>query len=83
MALQETTTLRVPTELRDEIARIAVQRGTTLLDVVTEAVRRLSREQWWATVHQALDGMTETDQAAYQGEVEALDGAAGDGLGVA
>lgn len=82
MAPHETTTLRVPTELRDEIARIANQRGTTMLDVVSDAIHRLSRERWWETVHEALGQMADDDRAAYQAEVEALDSAAGDGLRV-
>ncbi len=80
MAPHETTTLRVPTELRDEIARIANQRGTTMLEVVTDAIHRLSREQWWDTVHVAIEAMTDDEKAAYHAEVEALDGTAGDGL---
>ncbi len=80
MAPNETTTLRVPTELRDEIARIANERGTTMLEVVSDAVHRLSREQWWTTVHEAIDDMTTEEIAAYQAEVGALDGTAGDGL---
>ncbi|MEA2702514.1 MAG: hypothetical protein QOD63_459 [Actinomycetota bacterium] len=80
MAPHETTTLRVPTELRDEIARIASQRGTTMLEVVSDAIHRLSREQWWDTVDQAIENVTDDEIAAYQAEVAALDGTAGDGL---
>lgn len=80
MAPHETTTLRVPTELRDEIARIANERGTTMLDVVSDAIDRLGREHWWDTVHDAIEEMTDEDRAAYSAEVEALDGAAGDGF---
>ena len=46
----QTTTLRVPTALRDEISRLAEQRGTTMLEVVTDAVHRLSRDEWWSSV---------------------------------
>ena len=49
-------TLRVPCELRDEIARIAELRGTTMLEVVTDAVHRLGRDEWWSSVRDALDG---------------------------
>ncbi len=51
-----------------------------MLDVVSDAIHRLSREQWWDSVHHALDEMTEADCAAYQPEVDILDGSAGDGL---
>lgn len=80
MAPSETTTLRVPTELRDEIARIADQRGTSMLEVVSDAIHQLGRQEWWAAVHDALEQMTDDDRSAYHADVEALDGATGDGL---
>ena len=81
MAPTETTTLRVPTDLRDEIARLAEARGTTMLEVVTDAIHRLTREQWWGTVHDALDAMTADEVDAYRAEAATLDGTAADGLG--
>ena len=80
MAPVETTTLRVPVQLRDEIARLAEERGTTMLDVVTDAVHRLSRDQWWHTVHDVFDQMTPEEVADYQTETRRLDDAAADGL---
>jgi hypothetical protein len=80
MAPVETTTLRVPVQLRDEIARLAEERGTTMLDVVTDAVHRLSRDQWWDTVHDVVDQMTPEEVAAYQTETRRLDDAAADRL---
>jgi hypothetical protein len=80
MAPAETTTLRVPIQLRDEIARLAEERGTTMLDVVTDAVHRLSRDQWWDTVRDVFDQMTPEDVAAYHTETSQLDDAAADGL---
>ena len=80
MALSQTTTLRVPTELRDEISRLAKQRGTTMLDVVTDAVHRLGREEWWSTVRGALDGLDDVEAASYQAESRRLEAAAADGL---
>jgi arylsulfatase A-like enzyme len=80
MAPAETTTLRVPVELRDEIARLAEKRGTTMLDVVTDAIHRLTRDQWWDTVHDMLDEMTPEEAAEYQAGTRQLDAAAADGL---
>lgn len=77
---KSTTTLRVPSELRDEIARIAAQRGTTMLEVVTDAVHRLGREEWWSSVRDALDQLTPEDVADYQAESRRLDVASADGL---
>ncbi|MFT7601809.1 MAG: putative transcriptional regulator [Acidimicrobiales bacterium] len=75
-----TTTLRVPSELRDEIARIAEQRGTTMLEVVTDAVHRLGRDEWWSSVRDALDGLSSSEVAGYQSESQQLDAASADGL---
>ena len=41
MAPTETTTLRVPVRLRDEIARLAEARGSTMLDIVTDNTQRV------------------------------------------
>jgi predicted transcriptional regulator len=81
VAPTETTTLRVPTDLRDEIARLARARGSTMLEVVTDAIHKLTREEWWGTVHDALDAMTAHEVDAYRAEADRLDGAAADGLG--
>ena len=80
MALSETTTLRVPRELRDEIARLAEQRGTTMLGIVTEAVSRLERDEWWLSVRSALDGLDAEQAASYQAEQAGFDAAMTDGL---
>jgi len=80
MAPSKTTTLRVPNELRDEIARIAEQRGTTMLEVVTDAVHRLGRDEWWSSVQHALDGLSPAEAADYQTESLQMDAAATDGL---
>ncbi|WP_420624451.1 hypothetical protein [Candidatus Poriferisodalis sp.] len=80
MALSETTTLRVPRELRDEISRLAELRGTTMLRVVTDAVSRLGREEWWLSVRDALDGLDAAQTASYLAESAGLDAAVADGL---
>ena len=80
MALSQTTTLRVPTELRDEISRLAKQRGTTMVDVVTDAVHRLGRDEWWSAARGALDELSNAEVASYQAEGRRLDAAAADGL---
>ena len=80
MALSQTTTLRVPAELRDEVSRLAKQRGTTMVDVVTEAVRRLGRDEWWSAARSALDELSNAETASYRTESRRLDAAAADGL---
>lgn len=80
MSPSKTTTLRVPSELRDEIARIAKQRGTTMLEVVTDAVRRLGRDEWWSSVRDSLDGLSPDEVVGYQAESQRFDAASADGL---
>ncbi len=75
-----TTTLRVPSELRDEIARIAERRGTTMLEVVTDAVHRLGRDEWWSSVRGALDELGPSEVAEYQIEAQQMDSVSMDGL---
>lgn len=80
MATTETTTLRMPRELRDVIARLAEARSTTMLDVVTEAVERLSRDQWWDEVHRAVESVPSDVLADVDAETTVLDDAAADGI---
>ena len=80
MALSQTTTLRVPTELRDEISRLAKQRGTTMVDVVTDAVHRLGRDEWWSATRGVLDELSNAEAASYRAEGRRLEAAAADGL---
>ncbi len=51
-----------------------------MLDVVTDAIHRLTRDQWWAAVHDVLDEMTPEQAAEYQAETGRLDASAPDGL---
>lgn len=81
MAPTRSTTLRVPVELRDEIARMAEHRGATLVDVVTEAVQRLGRDDWWDDLHSRLDALSDADSAEYAAETDRLDGTTPDGVG--
>lgn len=80
MAPSETTTIRVPITLRDEIAHLAHERGGTMLDVVSDAIHRLTKDQWWDAVHDSINAMTPDQVAEYQANTEHLDRAAADGL---
>lgn len=51
-----------------------------MLEVVTDAVHRLSRDRWWETVHEAIDAMAPDEVASYQAEADRLDATAGDGV---
>lgn len=51
-----------------------------MLEVVTDAVHRLDRDEWWSSVQDALDGMSPSEAADYQAESQQMDAAAADGL---
>ncbi len=51
-----------------------------MLGVVTDAVSRLGREEWWLSVRDALDGLDAAQTASYLGESAGLDAAVADGL---
>lgn len=74
------TTIRVPTELRNEISSLAASRGESMVDVVADAISRLRRDEWWREVHAALDRLDEADVAALGAEAVGLDATAGDGF---
>jgi predicted transcriptional regulator len=75
-----TTTLRVPVELRDEIARLAEERGASMAEVVGQAVARLARDDWWSAVHHSLEKWGPHETGNYQREGDAYNAAAADGL---
>lgn len=77
-----TTTLRVPVDLRDEIARLAQARGTSMLEVVADAIHGLARDEWWARVHAALEELQPGEVDLLRAESGRFDGAAADGLDV-
>ena len=49
-------------------------------EVVAEAVRVLGRDEWWSSVHEALDDLDEQEVGAYLAEAETLGAASPDGL---
>lgn len=51
-----------------------------MLDVVTDAIHRVGRDQWWDSVHDSLDRLTPDSAADYQAEAAQLDNATADGL---
>jgi len=51
-----------------------------MLTVVTDAVHRLGREEWWMSVRGALDELHDAEAASYRAESRRLESAAADGL---
>jgi predicted transcriptional regulator len=77
MAPTKTTTVRVPSSLRDEIARLADESNTSMAELLGEAIEVLKCQRWWDDVHASLDDLDD----GYRHELSTLDTAAGDGLG--
>jgi hypothetical protein len=51
-----------------------------VLEVVTDAVHRLGRDEWWSSVRDALDGLSSSDVVDYQVASQQMDAASVDGL---
>ena len=51
-----------------------------MLDVVTDAVHQLGRDEWWSSVRGALDDLSPSEIETYRAGSELLDAAASDGL---
>lgn len=49
-------------------------------EVVAEAVRVLGREEWWSSVHEALEDLDEKEVGSYLAEAKTLGVASPDGL---
>ena len=77
MAPTKTTTLRLSTTLRDEIARLAEERNTSMAELVANAIDELKRQHWWDEVHHSLNDLDDR----YTSEASVLDGTVRDGLG--
>lgn len=70
----------MPAELRNEVAEIAERRGSSMLDVVVDAVHQLRRDEWWSSVHHSLDQMSTSEARSYAAERDGLSGSTADGL---
>ena len=51
-----------------------------MLEVVTDAVHRLGRDEWWSSVRGALDELGPSEVAEYQIEAQQMDSVSMDGL---
>ena len=51
-----------------------------MLEVVSDAVHQLGRDEWWSSVRDALDELSPGEVAQYRAESERLDGTVADGL---
>ena len=51
-----------------------------MVEVVSDAIHRLERDDWWASVHTALDDMSPSATKSYEDETQKLDRTSPDGL---
>ncbi len=51
-----------------------------MVEVVSDAIHRLERDDWWVSVHTALDDMSPSASKSYEDETQKLDRTSPDGL---
>jgi len=61
-----TTTIKVETTVRDRLAVLARDRGTTMGALLAEATERLEREAFFARAHEQLERLKQQDPDAWQ-----------------
>ena len=74
------TTIKVSTEVRDQLNAIARQSGGTANSVVEQLLNRWLRDQRIQAVREAMARTSDEDWRTYWEETAAWDVAAGDGL---
>ena len=62
------TTIKVDSTLRDRLAALARERGTTMGAVLTEATEHLEREAFFARARSQLERLRDEDPAAWQSD---------------
>jgi predicted transcriptional regulator len=61
-----TTTIKVDSAVRDRLAVLARERGTTMGALLAEATERLERESFFARARTQLDQLREDDPDAWE-----------------
>jgi len=62
------TTIKVDTAVRDRLAALARERGTTMGALLTEATERLEREAFFARARQQLESLRQDDPDAWEAD---------------
>jgi hypothetical protein len=60
------TTIKVEQAVRDRLAAIARERGTTMRQLLETESRRLEAEQRWAAIERCLERIRRDDPAAWE-----------------
>jgi hypothetical protein len=61
-----TTTIKVETSVRDRLAALARDRGTTMGGLLAEATERMERDAFFATARQQLERLQRDDPAGWR-----------------
>jgi predicted transcriptional regulator len=62
------TTIKVDSALRDRLATLARERGTTMGALLAEATERLEREVFFARAREQLDRLRREDPSAWEAD---------------
>jgi len=62
------TTIKVDSSVRDRLATLARERGTTMGALLLEATERLEREAFFARAHEQLERLREHDPVAWEAD---------------
>jgi predicted transcriptional regulator len=63
-----TTTIKVDSAVRDRLAVLARERGTTMGALLAEATERLEREAFFARAHEQLEAFRRDEPSAWEGD---------------
>jgi hypothetical protein len=64
-----TTTIKVDARIRDRLAALAKERGTTMGSLLVEVTERLEREAFFARAHEQLSRLQEDDPSAWAADL--------------
>lgn len=64
--MEAKTTLKVDAELRDRIARLADEKGVTMVDLLKEMVGKAEREQFFANMEADLIRLRDEDPEEWE-----------------
>jgi predicted transcriptional regulator len=63
-----TTTIKVDSAVRDRLAALARERGTTMGAILADVTERLERESFFAAARRQLDGLRQDDPSAWEAD---------------
>jgi predicted transcriptional regulator len=71
-SMPRTTTIKVDTEIRDRLVKIARARGATMGALLRTVTKRLEVEQLWIDIEKAYERLQREDPAGWQEYLDEL-----------